>query len=197
MTSTCYPFHHGHMGLSATGRLTFRSFCSLCASCLTLPWPKGCFCFKMRSWNRTIPRKHALHVWTQSSVTIIAPFVPAFQKYFNRQTCQQRCYRHPPRNKHTPCVCCSLSNLNSTAGISNSKSLQISSSGWAIIFNLEIRLNSKLIPQNHDLLVKSEMGEKEDLSAYSLEYFCLWLIYNKTVPRILKPILVHSSYHYL
>lgn len=146
----------------------------------------------MGSWNRSIPWKHALHVWTQSFVTVIAPSVPAFQKYFNRQTCQQRCYRHPPRNKHTPCVCCSLSNLNSTAGISNSKSLQISSCGWAIIFNLEISLNSKLIPQNHDLLVKSEMGKKEDLSAYSLEYFCLWLIYNKAIPRILTPVLVHS-----
>lgn len=126
-------------------------------------------------------------------LSLLLPFLCLLSKNTNRQTCQQRCSRHPPRNKHAPCVCCSLSNLNSTAGISNRKSLQISSCGWAIIFNFEISLNSKLIPQNHDLLVKSEMGKKEDLSAYSLEYFCLWLIHNKTVPRILTPILIHSS----
>lgn len=131
----------------------------------------------MGSWNRTIPWKHPLHFWTRCSVTVIAPFVPVFQKYSRRQACQWRCYMHPPRNKYTPCVCCSLSNLNSTAGISNSKSLQLSTCGWATKFIWEISMNSKLIQQNHDLLVKSEMGKKNTCQRILWSIFaCDWYI---------------------
>lgn len=161
MTSTCYTVHHGHMGLST---VSSRSFCSERAGWLTLPWPKRCF-FSWRWGPEIEPSSENMPCMSEHNVLspFLPLFVPSFQKYSSSQACQQRRYRHPPGNKHTPCVCCSLSNLNSTAGISNSRSLQLTTYGWATKFIWEISLNSKLIQQNHDLLVKSEMGKKGGL----------------------------------